>query len=134
MKSRLFILIAAVAFLCMIQTKHAEAQSAKKGMIKVTILYPNGEGKKFDMNYYTTKHFPMLRRLFGNTLKGTAIDKGLAAGATDAPIPYLAVGYLYFENVEAFRDGMKIHAKEIRGDIPHYTNITPIIQISEVVE
>jgi hypothetical protein len=25
------------------------------------------------------------------------------------------------------------HAKEIMGDIPHYTDLTPVIQISEVI-
>ncbi|MFD0763884.1 EthD family reductase [Mucilaginibacter lutimaris] len=103
-------------------------------MIKVTILYPNAEGNTFDMAYYTGKHFPMLRRVFGDSMKATAIDKGMASGTPGAPVPFLAIGYLYFENISAFQNGMKEHAAEIRADIPHYTNIKPIIQISEVVE
>ena len=45
--------------------QQAENMVIKKGMIKVTILYPGGEGKKFDMDYYTKKHFPLLKTLFG---------------------------------------------------------------------
>lgn len=115
------------------QNKLAERQVVKKGMIKVTILYPNGEGKKFDMDYYTRKHFPLLKSLFGDALRATAIDKGVAAGTPGAPIPFLAIGYLYFDSVEAFQAGMKINASKIRADIPNYTDIQPIIQISEVL-
>ena len=34
-------------------------------MIKVTVLYENTEGKKFDMAYYCDKHIPMLKHLDG---------------------------------------------------------------------
>jgi uncharacterized protein (TIGR02118 family) len=106
----------------------------KKGMIKVTILYPNADGKKFDMDYYTSKHFPMLRTVFGDALKATAIDKGIAGGAAGAPVPFLAIGYLYFDTVAAFQSGMAANAAKIRADVPNYTNIQPVILISEVVE
>ena len=115
-------------------SQQTESQAIKKGMIKVTILYPNGEGKKFDMNYYTTKHFPLLKTLFGDALKATAIDKGIAGGAPGAPVPFVAIGYLYFDKLEDFQNGMKTNATKIRADIPNYTDITPVIQISEVVQ
>ncbi|MES2267357.1 MAG: EthD family reductase [Bacteroidota bacterium] len=134
MRTKIFLLIAAAAIAFVCQPKSANAQVIKKGMIKVAILYPNAEGNTFDMNYYTSKHFPMLRRLFGDSMKATAIDKGIAGRAPGEPVPYLAIGYLYFESITAFQDGMKAHGKEIRDDIPRYTNITPVVQISEVVE
>jgi len=115
-------------------SQQTESQVIKKGMIKVTILYPNGEGKKFDMDYYTTKHFPLLKTLFGDALKATAIDKGIAGGAPGAPVPFAAIGYLYFDTLADFQNGMKINATKIRADIPNYTDITPVIQISEVVQ
>jgi uncharacterized protein (TIGR02118 family) len=111
-----------------------QSQSIKKGMIKVTILYPSGEGKKFDMDYYTKKHFPLLRSLFGDALKATAIDKGIAGSAPGAPVPFVAIGYLYFDTVAAFQSGMTANGSKIRADIPNYTDIQPVIQISEVVE
>lgn len=135
MKKQTAILILALVlvFGCL-SVKQAVAQAVKKGMIKVTILYPNGEGKTFDMDYYATKHIPMVKRLFGDDMKGATIDKGIAGSAPGAPAPYLAIGTLYFENIAAFQNGMKTYAQEIRADIPKYTNTTPIIQISEVIE
>jgi len=35
-------------------------------MIKVSVLYPNGEGKKFDMDYYFNQHVPMVGGLLGD--------------------------------------------------------------------
>ena len=111
-------------------TDHSEV---KKGMIKVTILYPNGEGKKFDMDYYSTKHMPMIATLLGDSLKLFEIDKGIAGRTPNDPIPYLAIGYLYFDRLSAFQNSFKSHAEKIRGDVANYTNIQPILQISEVV-
>ena len=41
--------------------------------------------------------------------------------------------YISGESLEVFQAGFGPHAKEIMGDIPNYTDIAPVIQISEVV-
>ena len=105
----------------------------KKGMIKGTVLYPNGDGKKFDMDYYCNQHLPMVAGLMGDTLKGTAVEKGLAGGAPDTPAPYAAVGNLYFDSIEAFETAFGPHMETIMADVPNYTNIEPIMLISEVM-
>ena len=110
-----------------------KAPAAKKGMIKVTILYPNGEGKKFDMDYYSTKHMPMVASLLGDSMKMYEIDKGISGRTAADPIPYLAVGYLYFDRVSAYQNSFGPNREKIVGDIPNYTNIQPVVLISEVV-
>ncbi len=50
-------------------------------MIKVSVLYANGEGKTFDMDYYPNKYIPLVGGLLGDTVKGASIEKGLAGGA-----------------------------------------------------
>ncbi|HEY4328074.1 MAG TPA: EthD family reductase [Mucilaginibacter sp.] len=116
------------------QNKPTGDQVAKKGMIKVTILYPSGGGKKFDMDYYSTKHIPMVKGLFADALKLTQIDKGIAGGAAGAPAPFVVICCFYFDNVSAFQNAMAVNGTKIRTDIPNYTDIQPVIQISEVVE
>lgn len=106
----------------------------KKGLIKVTILYPNDDGKTFDMDYYSNKHMPMVASLLGDSLKFLAIDKGIAGRAPDEPVPYLAIGYLYFDKLSDYQDSFGPNAEKIVGDIPNYTNIQPVIQISEVFQ
>lgn len=50
-------------------------------MIKVSVIYPHADGVRFDMDYYATKHMPMVRDRLGVALKGISIDRGLAGGA-----------------------------------------------------
>ena len=40
--------------------------------------------------------------------------------------------HLRFDSVEAFQKAFGPHAAEITGDIPNYTNVQPIIQISDI--
>ena len=61
-----------------------------------------------------------------------AIDKGLASGTPDTPLPYLAIGYFYFETLSSLQNTIGPHLEKLRADIPNYTNILPVIQISEV--
>lgn len=101
-------------------------------MIKVSVLYPNGLQSKFDLDYYLRTHMPMVQRLLGAPLERIAVEYGLAGGVPGAPPPFLAAGHLYFQSVEAFQSAFAPHAEKIMADVPHYTNTTPVIQISEV--
>ncbi len=109
-----------------------ETAQDEKGMIKVTILYPSGDGNTFDMDYYSTSHMPMVAEELGEAMKYYEIDKGISGRTPDDEIPYLAIGYLYFESLSAYRQAFGPKAGKITSDIPNYTNIQPTIQISEV--
>jgi uncharacterized protein (TIGR02118 family) len=95
-------------------------------------MYPNNEGSTFDMIYYCNSHMPMVRRKLGEALKGIAVDQGIGGAEPGSPAPYLALGHLLFESVEAFQSSFAPHAQEFEDDIPNYTNTQPTIQISEV--
>lgn len=103
-------------------------------MIRVSVLYPNEAGKKFDAEYYRNTHM----KLAGDRLKGFGlvryeVDKGLAGGAPGAPAPFVGACHFYFNSVGEFQKGMGAHGKELMADIPNYTDIQPTIQISEIV-
>lgn len=101
-------------------------------MIKVSVMYPNGDGSKFDMNYYLEKHIPMALKLVGDACKGCTVDEGVGGGEPGSPATYAAMGNLLFESVEAFQGSFGPNAEEIMGDLPNFTNISPVVQISEV--
>lgn len=101
-------------------------------MIKVSVFYPNEEGKKFDMEYYCNNHIPMLQQKLGAALKGGFVEQGLGGIVPGSRATYIAMGHLLFDSVEAFQTAFGPHAKSIMGDIPNYTDIQPTIQISEV--
>ncbi len=101
-------------------------------MIKVSVLYPNTDSASFDMDYYCDSHIPMVKERLGASCKSVAVEGGLGGGAPDSPPLYIAMGHLYFESVDDFQTAFGPHADEIMGDIPNYTTIEPVIQISQV--
>ncbi len=105
----------------------------KKGTIKVSVLYPNEEGKSFDMDYYCTKHVAMVGELLGDAIIGATIEQGLGGAEPGSPASYIAMGNLYFESMESFQNSFGPNAEKIMADLPNYTNIQPVIQISEVM-
>jgi uncharacterized protein (TIGR02118 family) len=134
MKNKIsFLFIAFVILLGCQKNISTDNPEIKEGMIKVAIFYPNGEDKTFDMDYYANKHMPMAASLFGNSLKAMIIDKGMAHGTPDLPVPYLAIGYFYFEDMESLKNAMGPNSDQLKADVPNYTNILPMIQISEVL-
>jgi len=102
-------------------------------MIKVSVMYPSAPGARFDHVYYRDKHMPLVKARMGDALKFYTVDKGLAGGAPGSPATYAAAGHLHCDTVESFQAAFGPHTAEIMGDIPNYTDITPIIQISDVV-
>ena len=101
-------------------------------MIKVSVLYPNSPGAKFDMNYYVTRHMPMVREKCAPACRSIAAEGGLGGGEPGSKAPYIAAGHLTFDSVEAFQKAFGPHAPEILADIPNYTNSKPVIQIAEI--
>lgn len=101
-------------------------------MIRVNVFYPRKEGARFDWAYYLDKHVPMVNRKFGSAAKGVSVEKGLAGGAPGSPASFVAMAHFTFDSVEAFQSAFGPHAAEIMADIPNYTSIEPVIQISDV--
>lgn len=101
-------------------------------MIKVSVFYPYSADAKFDMTYYVTKHMPMVREKLGAACKGMSVEQGVAGGAPGAPPSFIAMGHLLLDSAEAFQKAFAPHAQTIMADIPNYTKIQPVIQISDV--
>lgn len=102
-------------------------------MIDVSILYPNDADCRFDFSYYSTSHMPMVKQKMAGACSHFTIEKGLAGGAPGTPATYIAMGHLFFDSLDAFLTAFGPHAGAIAADIPNYTNVKPIVQISEVL-
>ena len=63
-KLKFFSVLFALAGLLSCKTSQMSYSSAPTvGMFKVAILYPNGDDKTFDMDYYEKKHMPAGRQV-----------------------------------------------------------------------
>ena len=133
MKIKFFLLtFALIAFLSCKTNQLMHSSTLGNEMFKVTILYPNDEGKTFDIEYYENKHMPMVAEFLGENLKFYEIDKGIAGRTPNDRVPYLAIGYFYIKNVAEYNKAIGPNIDTIIADFKNYTNIQPTIQISEV--
>jgi uncharacterized protein (TIGR02118 family) len=113
-------------------TQPKNSSAAESGMFKVTILYPNGDDKTFDMDYYEKKHMPMVAGFIVKNLKFYEIDKGLTGRTANDKPPFVAVGYFYISDTAAYNKSIAQNRDAVVNDVKNYTNIQPVVQISEI--
>ena len=102
-------------------------------MIKVSVMYPNSPGMRFDHEYYRKSHLPLIQRRMGSALKYYTIDKGLSGASPEAPATYVAECHLMCGSLKEYGAAFGPYAQEILGDIRNFTDVTPVTQISLVI-
>lgn len=103
-------------------------------MYKVNVMYPNQEGAKFDFGYYRHTHMELVKKhLKSFGLIKIGVERGLSDGSNQ-PAPYICIGSLYFESANDYERGIAEVGPLIRGDIQNFTDITPLRQISEILD
>lgn len=106
----------------------------EKGLIKISIMYPYAEGKTFNMEYYETRHMPMVAGFSGSNLVKYTIEKGLSSGVPNQPLPFMAIGTFYVKSLSEYQAAIAPNRDVIRADFINYTNVVPVILVSEVVK
>ena|SRR5436190_9968222 len=103
-------------------------------MTKISILYPYSSLAGFDMEYYLHTHMPeSIKRLsIAPGFHSVTVDRGMNVVPSGSAPAYVAMCHYIFETAQHFLDAFMPHAEFLQGDIPKYTDITPIIQVSEV--
>jgi uncharacterized protein (TIGR02118 family) len=133
----LFLTVCVASFGQEKQSRKAKKDSKvveEKGLIKISVMYPFAEGKTFDMQYYEAKHMPMVAGYLGANLVKYTIEKGVANGIPNQPLPYMAVGTFYVKSLSDYQAAIGPNRDAIRADFQNYTNVAPIILVSEVVK
>lgn len=104
-------------------------------MVKISILYPNNQGSRFDVSYYVETHMPMSIKLLSAHpgFKGVSVERGLGGAAPGSEPTYIAMCHFLFTSVEDFLAAFTPNAPVLQGDMPNYTDIEPVIQFNEVL-
>jgi uncharacterized protein (TIGR02118 family) len=76
---------------------------------------------------------PSTWSIMGSNLVKYTIEKGLASGIPNQPLPYMAIGTFYVKNLNDYQSAIAPNREAIRADFVNYTNAAPVILISEVV-
>ena len=104
-------------------------------MTKISILYPNKKGSRFDIHYYTGTHMPLSIELLRTHpgFKGVSVERGLSGSEPGTDATYVAMCHFLFDSIGDFMAAFMPHAARLQGDMPNYTDIKPVIQFSEVL-
>lgn len=102
-------------------------------MLKVSVLYPFVQGGRFDMQVFLRQHMPLVDKAWGAALIRREIDAGLSGPGPGTQPTYVAIAHLYFHSIESFQAALGPQHKELEKEAPSFTDIKPIIQVSEVV-
>ena len=101
-------------------------------MIRVSVFYPNKPGNRFDFEYYTKVHIPRSTELLAPAVREVSVEIGVSGATAETPPAFWAIAGFTSESIEAFAHVFLPHAAELRGDIPNYSDIEPIIQVSRL--
>ena len=103
-------------------------------MPTVTVIYPRGEGSRFDFDYYEKVHLPLVATGWADCgLTSAEALRGTAAG-DGSEAPFVAIALIGFDSMESLGRAMAAPAAaEIRADLANFTDIRPIIQVNEPI-
>jgi uncharacterized protein (TIGR02118 family) len=96
-------------------------------------MYPYTEGARFDHAYYRDRHMPMVKARLGSACAYYTVDKGLAGRAPGSPPTFVAMCAFICDSAEGYEAAIQEHRAEILDDSANYTDIAPVVQVSEVV-
>ena len=99
-------------------------------MIRVLVLYPRTENKKFDQDYYLDKHLPLVKM----KLNPLSLEADIGVPRGDSLSPYFAVTHMVFDSKEELSSKYAKYGKELNEDKNVFTNIDLIFQISETTK
>jgi len=87
------------------------------------------------MGYYIDTHMPLSIGLLSAHpgFKGVSVERGLGGATPGTDAAYIAMCHFLFNSAEDFMATFMPHAEVLQGDMPNYTDIEPVIQISEVL-
>jgi uncharacterized protein (TIGR02118 family) len=96
-------------------------------MIRVSMMYPVTEGATFDLDYYRTTHMGKIVKETPGVIR-YEIDEALNG-------PYSMIGQIYFESAEALQAAMDAPTAEAAwADVPNFTNLQPVMQVSRILD
>lgn len=104
-------------------------------MTRISILYPNQPGGRFDFAYYVDTHMPRsIKCLAAHPgFKGVSVEQGVGGAEPGSEAAFIAMCHFLFESVEDFMAAFMPHTAELQGDMSNYTDISPVIQINQVL-
>jgi uncharacterized protein (TIGR02118 family) len=98
----------------------------------MTIVYPAGEGIRFDADYYRDHHLRTIMSLYGSSIARFELRTVMPAAAGAPPEPHAAAVNIWIGDLAAFDAGNARHGATLVADVPNFTNAMPMIQYDKI--
>ena len=99
----------------------------------ITVLYPNIEDATFDLDYYLTKHMPLVADRFApHGIKGWRVARFVGTPQGGKPM-YSVIATMEFDREDQFRAALAAEGAVVLGDVPNFSNKEPVIMIGDIV-
>jgi uncharacterized protein (TIGR02118 family) len=112
-------------------TEEARAEGVA-GQECMTITYQNGDGVRFDFDYYQKTHMQNIMKAYGKSISRFELRRGLP-GADGAKPAYIATITIWIADPTAFDAAAAQHQAALRADVSKFTNANLIAQRDKIV-
>jgi len=103
------------------------AGAMKVGDTCLTILYPNSDGVRWDVDYYRSHHMPLIMRLYGKeAIKRFELRKGDSGQAPGSKPTYIGTVNIYINDQKAFDAAGAKHGQTLVKDVPNFSSVNPV--------
>ncbi len=104
----------------------APRSAPKVGDTCLTILYPNGDGVRWEVEKYKTGHMPLIMRLYGlDAIKRFELRKGEGGMAPNSKPEWIGTVNIYINDQQKFDAAGKQHGQTLVKDVPSFSSVMP---------
>ena len=97
----------------------------------VTVLYPNVAEATFDMDYYLTKHMPMVMERFGT--HGMSGWRVVRFAGPPGRTPFSVMATLDFGSTDGIKAALEAEGGPVLADVPNFSNQAAVLMIGDAV-
>jgi hypothetical protein len=118
----------------------AQAAAAAPSKVCLSVIYPAGEGLKFDADAFRDRHVPLLKKSFGKSVQRVELRvplpppppppaiEGEPPPPVPTPPPFLAIVTMWLGDLAAYIELGQSSAKARNADMATITNSAPMVQ------
>lgn len=109
----------------------AEAATPQPAGITMTMLFMSDAKAKFDPGKYASRHLPLLRSVYGDSVERIEL-RTASASAMGVPPAMLATSTLWIRDVQAFSQQLAANAERINKDLDAVARGNRLVQVDRI--
>lgn len=106
------------------------------GMFRVSLVFPQFPGARFDLMCFCSRHLPGLKRRLGSACRSMVLERGLTWGNEDWAEEDIPTGlpvtlvHFYFDSEASFHQATAPYGTSLLDELPSCTDIEPRVHVA----